>query len=290
MRCGPRCRARTVALGVLVAALGSACGEDDGEGTATFTTYGEDFIEKEIPAEEIEDGWSVTFERFLVVIGEVSVAEGGAAPAARMAGSKLFEMKRATGDKLVTRFERVPAKAYDRVSYAIAPAGASTELGDGASDADKQLMIAGGYSIYFEATATRGAASKRMAWGFTTSTLYDRCTSVESGKETDGIVVTNGGTANAQLTIHGDHFFYDDLQSESAKLRFDNLAAADANDDGTLTLEELGAVKLAALPAGSGPYGTGSAAGVHDLRAYVEALSRTLGHFRGEGECLSRAR
>lgn len=211
------------------------------------------------------------YDRFLVVIGEVTVAEEGASPAAKMAGAKLFDMKKA-GEKPVVTFPKLPAKAYGHVSYTIAPATAATELGD-ASDADRQVMVAGGYSVYVEGTATKGTVSKKLSWGFKTNTLYDRCRSEESGKETDGIVVTNGGTESVQLTIHGDHLFYDDLQSKEAKLRFDNLAAADANNDGTLTLEELAAVKLAALPQGSGPYGTGSAAGINDLRAYVEAVA-----------------
>ena len=33
----------------------------DGTGTVTFTTYGEDFIEKEIPASAFADGWNVRY-------------------------------------------------------------------------------------------------------------------------------------------------------------------------------------------------------------------------------------
>ena len=57
-----------------------------------------------------------------------------------------------------------------------------------------------------------------------------------------------------------------------------------------MTLAELSAVKLARLPKENGPYGTGSAADVTDLGAFVTGLTRTVGHFRGEGECISRAR
>ena len=62
------------------------------------------------------------------------------------------------------------------------------------------------------------------------------------------------------------------------------------NDDGEVTLEELATVKLAAIPTANGPYGTGSAAGINDLRDFVEALSRTVGHYRGEGECIASAK
>lgn len=280
---------KTLVSGTLLVALAAACSstsDADGQGTVTFTTYGEDYIEKEIPAADVEDGWTITYSKFLVAIGEVSVGAAKSEPTSRMPGLKLFSMKR-PGDKLVVTFASVPAKAYPHVSYTIGPVTPATEIAEGVTDSDKQLMLSGGYSVYVEATATKAGATKTLAWGFATKTLYDKCRGELAGKETDGVVVTNGGTDNVQLTIHGDHLYYDDLQSKDAKLRFDNIALADANDDGKVTLEELAAVKLAAIPAEKGTYGTGSAVGIDDLRAFVEALSQTVGHFRGEGECVA---
>lgn len=272
-------------LSVLAACTASG---EAGEGTVTFSTYGEDYIEKEIPAADVADGWTIRYGKFLVAIGEVSVAEADRAPLSTMTGSKLFAMTR-PGDKAVVTFSGVPAKAYPDVGYVIGPVTAATTVGEGASEADKDLMARAGYALYVEGSAQKASVTKTFAWGFTARTHYEKCKGALAGKETDGVVVTNGGTDRVELTIHGDHLFYDDLQSNEAKLRFDNLAAADADDDGAVTLEELAAVKLAALPAERGPYGTGSAAGIHDLGAFVAALSRTVGHFRGEGECVSRA-
>ena len=96
-------------------------------------------------------------------------------------------------------------------------------------------------------------------------------------------MVTNGGNESVQLTIHGDHFFYDDLASEEAVPRFNAMAAADTSGDGKVTLDELGAVKLVDIDEGT--YGTGSASHVDDLGAFVQALTATLGHYRGEGHC-----
>lgn len=278
---------------VVVASFSSfgACSDpDEGSGAVSFTTYGEDYIEKEIPASDVVDGWAITYDRFLLTIHDVAVAEGDAPPAAKMAVSRLFNQKIA-GDKRVVDF-RLPARLYDRVSYRIAPAIASTTLGDGVTEADKQLMVSNGYALYVEASALKGAAAKRYRWGFRLDTLYDRCKGELAGKETDGTVVTNGGTDTIQLTIHGDHLYYDDLQAKEAKVRFDNIAAADANGDNEITLEELALVKLASFPTdgSKGTYGTGSAAGVNDLRGFVEALSRSVGHFRGEGECFASAK
>lgn len=287
---------RAAALGACLSAFSACDGEStgtttSGAGAVVFTTYGEEYIEQELPASEFEDGWSVRFEKFFIVLGDVSVGkEGASSPAAKMATPKLFSMTKPAGDKAVVAFPNLPGTAYTHVSYAVGPATAATEIAEGVTEADTQQMVQNGYSVYIEATASKDGATKKFAWGFKTNTLYDKCKGEVAGKETDGVVVTNGGTDNVQLTIHGDHFFYDDLQSPEAKVRFDNIAAADANDDGTVTLEELAAVQLATIPAEKGSYGTGSAAGVNDLRAFVESLSRTLGHFRGEGECIARAR
>lgn len=287
------------AFAVLCLVAAAACSDSDdaeGEGSVTFTTWGEDFIEKEIPPTDasgeviVEDGWTIRYTKFLIVISDVAVAEADKEPAARMATPKLFDMH-APGQKPVVTFTDVPGKAYTHVSYAVTPATAALELGGGATDADKQQMVQNGYSVYVEGTVSKDSTTKSFAWGFSTNTLYDRCEGEVSGKKTEGVVVTNGGNDSVELTIHGDHFFYDDLQSPDAKVRVDAIANADADSDGKITLDELGAVQLAdsqKIPAGL--YGTGSASNVNDLRAFVEALSRTLGHFRGEGECLARAR
>src|SRR5690606_8330805 len=154
----------------------------------------------------------------------IAVAEEGKAPAATLTGSKLFDMH-VPGEKLVASFPDLPAKAYPNVSWAIAPATSTTELGPGATDADRAMMVEKGYSIWVSATSANGSVSRKIAWGFTTSTLYDRCKAEKEGREVDGVVVTNGGTDSVQLTIHGDHLFYDDLQSPDAKVRFDTIAA-----------------------------------------------------------------
>lgn len=275
-----------LALVVLTACSSS---DSDGEGAVEFTTWGEDYIEEGIPAADVADGWSIAYDKFLVALSEVTVAEDGAAPVAKMVAPRVFDMH-APGEKAVAAFTGLPAKAYTHVTYALSPATEEAELGAGATEADRRTMIDGHYSVWVSATATKGQTSKRLSWGFSTSTLNERCKGPLDGKEVDGVVVTNGGTDVVQLTIHGDHLFYDDLQSPDAKLRFDSIAAADADGDGVVTLEELAAVDLASIPKERGPYGTGSASGINDLRAFVEALSRTVGHFRGEGECLARPR
>ena len=46
------------------------------QGDLTFSTWGEEYIEKGIPSSEFADGWGVTFDTFLVVLADVEVSDG----------------------------------------------------------------------------------------------------------------------------------------------------------------------------------------------------------------------
>lgn len=262
----------------------------DGTGNVTFTTYGEDFIEKQIPpavGDEagFTDGWTVRFDKFLVVLSEVTV-ETHDEVAAKQTQARVFDVHK-PGPVVVESFKDLPAQKWDHISFAMAPV--ADAVAGNADAADVTLMKTEGYSVYVAGQATKDRETKRFNWGFTTNTLYEHCESPELGA---GVTVPKDGEETVQLTIHGDHLFFDDLQSPDAKMRFDAIAQADrlgiAGPDGEVTLEELAAVDLTELPIDQ--YGTGGAANVRNLRDFVTALVRTAGHFRGEGECEPRSR
>ncbi|SEM20669.1 hypothetical protein SAMN05444354_1136 [Stigmatella aurantiaca] len=270
-------------LGAVVLGL-TACG--DGSGDVVFTAYGEDYIEKEIPASAFEDGWTVKFSKFLVTLGELKVGDGKSEVAASSSKARVYDVHR-PGPVEVERFTGLSAQDWTEVSYAIAP---STDAAAGNATAeDLALLKAGGYAVYVDGTAEKGGDRKHFAWGFTQNTLYEHCESTDKG---EGLTVPDGGEETVQLTVHGDHLFFDDLQSPDAKMRFDALAAADVEGglngpNGEITMEELAQVDLTSLPPGT--YGTGGAGNVRNLRDFVNALVRTLGHYQGEGECAPRA-
>ena len=194
------------ALFVLAACGGS---DSDGQGRVDFSTWGEEYIEDAIPAEDVEDGWTLRFTKFLIVLGRVRVAEtADGAAAAEMGGFKLFDMTQA-GAKPVVSFAELPAKPYRFVSFEVAPATTDVELA-GATDADKERMVTGGYSVYVDGSATKDGVEKTFSWGFSERSVYERCSGERGGRPTEGVVVTTGGTADPEITIHGDHLFYDD--------------------------------------------------------------------------------
>lgn len=260
----------------------------DGKGGVSFTTWGEEYIEQEIPVDGAAsagfiDGWSVKYEKFLVNFQNIVIANSKGETAAQIGRSELFN-NQVPGVKPIALLEGIPAKAWDRVSYQIAPVTEGTELSSSATAADKQLMIDGQFAIYVAANATKGNLSKHFAWGFAIATQYNECHSEQDGKDEAGLVVNNNSTIDVQLTTHGDHLYYDRLQASpdpaiKTSLRFDTLAAADKNNDNEITLEELNAAPLDVKlydPSGLGAATQG---------AFVTSLVRTIGHFRGEGEC-----
>jgi hypothetical protein len=281
----------------LLTALGSvACSSSDptgsgGEGKLEFTTWGEEYIEDEIPKESSDvtgfvDGWTLKYSKFLVNFQNIRVADSKGKEAASFDGSMLFDNHQ-KDIKSIVDFDGIEAKAWQAVSYEIAPVTKDTELSESATKADKQLMIDGGFSLYVEATATKDEVIKHFAWGFPIGTRYEECHSEQDGKDEEGLVVTNNKQLEIQLTTHGDHLYYDRLQASpdpeiKTSLRFDTLAEADKDDDGEITLDELDATPLNVRLYDP----SGLKAATHG--AFVTSLARTVGHFRGEGECTIR--
>lgn len=107
------------------------------------------------------------------------------------------------------------------------------------------------------------------------------------GEDTDDAGEAAPDATVTHITVRSDHLFLDSLETETAKVRFDAIANADRDNDRDVTLDELAAVQLSSLPMGQ--YSTGGRATVTDLRAFVTALTASMGHLNGEGLCESSA-
>lgn len=258
------CTAATGALG---------CGDDPaGKGTLAVEIWGEEFIEQGIPAGEFADGWTVHFDRMLVAVDALTVAQGSEAPAIDEPGQRLFDLTRPGPFGFLTR--EVAAGRYDNIGYRIAPTGADAQAASCSAD-DLQLMRDGDLSIYAAGSASKDGQTKTFRWGFARTTTYHGCHSAAD--------LADGDAAVVQLTIHADHLFYDDLFREDPAVTFARIAEADADGDGEVTPAELKAFDITALP----NYGTGST-GIDNLWDFVEALTGTVGHIDGEGHCAAR--
>jgi hypothetical protein len=272
----------------------TACSSNDptgsgGTGNIEFSIYGEDFIEKSIEAENFETGWTLTYEAFLVNLGDIKVADDAAGSAAEQSSFTIYNLK-SPGPQTIVNFPSIEARRWDHVSYRIKIADADSKLGKDVTEEQKQALVGGGYSVWVKGKAEKAGVTKAFTWGFKKNTFYDKCEAAEDAGSSLGSVVTNGGTDSIQLTIHGDHLFYDDLQTPGEKLRFELIASADTNMDGDIEPNELAQISLSTVNTATyGPYGTGSASNINNLWDFLSAQTQTIGHFRGEGHCSSKS-
>lgn len=275
---------RNFALILVIFSVFSGCTGENGSGTLEFTLYGEDFIEQGIPAaassedEGLVDGWSVQFSKFFICIGNLKVEDHSGVVGAEDSAFYIFDVHQ-PGPHTFATFTEVDAQRWEHVSFTIRRADSSALSGNVSND-DVDFMAQNNYSVYVEGTASNGTDTYSFTWGFDTETDYGDCHHDDFG---DGVLVPNGGVESAEITIHGDHLFYDDLQSSDTVLRFNAIQIADSNTDFDITLEELAGVDLTTLTEGT--YGTGGVGTVEDLGAFIRALTQTLGHYRGEGHC-----
>jgi len=225
---------------LLLALLAFGCSQDPGEGELLVVAYGESFIEDGIPAAEMDDGWAITFDRFDVVIADVSV--GGSS---LDAGDTLDLAQPSNGEGQQLGSLTVPAGDH--------------------SDASFQLD-----AVSLAGTATLGGVTKQFDWSFEPNVHYSDCEAVTT--------VPDGGQGALELTLHGDHFFFDSLVSGEPAVVFQALADADTDGDDVISTAELQAADI-------GAYDPGSAADVTDLWGWLGAQSVLVGHVDGEGHC-----
>ncbi len=257
---------RKIWLGVtLLTLLSGGCPTTSDGGSAgkqiALRVYGEAFIEEQIPASET-DGWTITFDRFLICIGAVEIERGGTT-LATTDGYRVFDLAASSGGSgfALAMLDVDATDGLHRLRYRVAPAADAT-AGNATAD-DVALLQDNGYSIYVELTATDGSETRQVTLGFTTATRYSGCfTTIDFDEQ---------GAASVELTIHGDHLFYAELRDHAA-VRFAEIAAADGDADGTITRDELATAATVSRAS--------------DLAALMDALVQTVGHIDGEGHCL----
>lgn len=243
----------------------AGCG---GEGTWKVTTWGEDYIETAIPASVFADGCSVQYDEFVVVFEHRQLVDGDGEVVGEIEPAQAYDLTVAGPSDMGET--TVPADHYSHVEVVVAPV-AEAELGTATADQLAALTDANA-SVLVDGTLTCGGTGKHFRWTFDESTTYE-C-------EPPDLTIASGGSDETQLTIHGDHLFYDGLENADAVVRGEALFNADTNDDGEITLAELGAVSIPALG-----YEVGEYSDVLTLQQFVSHLSRTIVHIDGEGEC-----
>lgn len=247
----------------------TATSEETGEGTLSLELYGEDFIEQGIPSAEFADGYSVHFETFLINLGEVDVTFENGTTAFEAQQMRIWDL---TSPGPVEVAQGISESGMiESARYKIAPADEASIAGN-VSDEERELMVQRGLSIYVEGTATRENTTKSFRWGFMTDTAYGPCAISEE--------MADEKTLKVEITIHGDHLYYDDAISEDPGLRFHDIALADSDGDGYVSQDELVGYDISGLE----HYDVGNL-DIDNLWDFLSHMTTTLGHLNGEGHC-----
>lgn len=231
------------------------------------------------------DGWVIKHDKFVVNVSAINVAGLDAVLTASATAQTIDQVKR--GPKLLLTSSARLARPWEVVSFEISPAkeGAAPI---GVEEPDLAMMVEHGWSIHLVSTAAKGAETKSISWGFSSSTTYKDCEGELDGVVVKGMLVRPNGTDTADIGMRGDVFFSDKLDGTGA-LAFDAIAAADADQNGDISLEELSAVALDSARA-KGLYDVAGRTDIVDLGAYVKALTtNAVSSFRANGKCTPEA-
>jgi hypothetical protein len=254
--------------------------------------------------ENVQDGWTVTYSKYLVTIGNFRASRSDGSGHLSDPSIYVLDLKNApAGGYVMTTWNDVDAVRWDKLGWDLPNAKAGVKTLAPTSEADVTFMVENGYSLYFEGkiektdgqSCTPGASppacvpapSVAFRWGFAAGTAFDDCANEEG---VPGFAVPAGGTAQLKPTVHGDHWFFDNLTSgaEITKRFAQWMADCDLDHDGETTLDELQTVKAAdAFP--MPPYNlSGTLTPIETAYDYALNQSRTLGDYNGDGECPTR--
>lgn len=309
-----------IALGC--AALAGCASEDDA-GTGSLSVLLEpegtiiDGIEAGDGAEDMRDGWSVAFERYIVTVGDIDV-HSSTDPNVAAEAKQVFSVDLKQIDAAGAELWRLDGLREGRweFDYSTPSARQDATRHDSVSKAEFEDMVDHGFTYVIEGAISNpdgrscppatlaavgdrqpsgapsgendcyDAATVRFSFGAPAETRYGPCVI----DDVPGFAVSAHQTQVVAVTIHGDHLFFNGFPegSEGGVRRLAQwLADCDLDLDGTVTRAELEAIAPSDLPElDPERYQLGGAPlELKTMYDYVTAQLKTQGHFQGEGEC-----
>ncbi len=270
------------------------CGNNTPTGSLIVSIQAEDTIAGGLASgtgpEDVVDGWSVTFDKYLLAIGHLRLAPiGGGTP---VEDPRVLVIDLKTVPETGRQFLTAPSVAEGRYrfEYQTPVATVDMERDASVSQADFDRMVAGACTYLITGSATNGARTVAFDFCLDAEAAFE-CSSMEG---MEGIVIS-ASTNTAFMTIHGDHLFFNGFPAgdEAVVLRRAGwLALVDdaTGADGMVTNADLEATPLTILPPTEyaltgAPLVEGAA--ITNMALYARAQLSTQGHLNGEGECLS---
>ncbi len=285
---------RYLATSMLLTGL-AGCGDEGagGDGNLSVRIQAEDTIPGGLQAgdgdESITDGFDVDFSRYVISIGMVSMSQldGRNAQSSDAVAIADFTRLGSSAPEL-TSFMGIPTGQYTELGFET-PVPGSAAVNLNAEEADFDAMVSNGWSYLIDGTLTRvqDGAERRFVIEAAVPAVYTAC-AVEDLEP--GVNVGTGSTL--EITMHGDHLFFNGFPEEEG-----NIArqaqwlwdVEDVDEDDVITRVDLEAATDIGSLFPSPPAGTYELTGgplpINSAWDFVRAQLATQGHIFGEGEC-----
>lgn len=275
----------------------SSSGGGSGMGSLSVKVSGENAAIAGFPSDDngttvsFVDGWSIQFSKFIVSFGGIDVHGTDGAMGVTSTDKYVADLHEA--DAALPTFEGLAARHWEHFGFEISPPDATTKIIGSVQDGELQTMIAGKYNYLVQGTATKGAESLTFSFGLASPTKYTDC---KYGDGAAGVAIQSDMTAEAEITIHAAHIFFDALETETAALRFDAMGAVSGADmkldigevasQGLATLKDASGMPLKDMSGNPVVYNTGSVQlPTPDLLAFMQYSSGRMAHLNGRGPC-----
>lgn len=249
--------------------------------------------------EDVVDGWAVTYQTFTVAIGDLHLHDATAGLREHAEAVRVVDLISVPENGFpLASFESIAAGTWGEVSFATPAASATAIRDESVSIADFDEMVAGGCTYLIAGTlindagetcvpgeACVPATSISFRLCIPADTTFDSCSTPDG---LPGLVVNDGLTTSASVTIHGDHLFFSAFPSgeELVARRAQWLANCDTDHSGDVDRAELEAAGAAEIFVAPDYSLAGATSPIETAWDFVIAQVKTQGHWNGEGECL----
>lgn len=240
-----------------------------------------------------DDGWALTFTRFLVVLGGASLDGDDCDAYYQGQYGRIFELTHESPQRVSVSYGLGRCQFGFRIN---APAWDSL-LGAGVSEDDRTLLRTPGsdahasnqgISVLIEGSASRLQVNKIFQWSFRRFIEYNDCSVPSDAPDEaprEGVVLSAEAVTSVEIVLRGTALFRNTRMEPTAPPRFEPFRAADdehGDADGVVTLEELDHSPLPEAASG-GPL-------VQTLgdRVYLQLLHE-IAQFQGTGSCKIRS-
>jgi hypothetical protein len=273
------------ALALAMAAI--SCGDEGGDGSLRVRLVPEETISEGLKVGQDEENtrdFAVSYSKFVIAVGRVKLANTAEGTERSDPTGYIADLRQLGTDGVeLTTFQDLPSGQWDKFGFETPQAAAGFQKLGTVSDADVQTMITEQLTYWIVGTV-QATPPVDFDFKIPIASLYTNC---ENDGE-PGVSISADRTQTADLTIHGDHLWFDSLSrgdETTVTRRAGWLVKADKDGDRKVTTEELKQVRADELFSSSEGYNLSGPMEVVTAYDFVRAQLSSQGHLNGEGEC-----